>query len=233
MKCLHIAAWIVLVGSLCGGCPTDPMYVDGNPRARLSTSLGDIVIELDPNDAPLTVANFQTYVTEGFYNGTIFHRALAGTLVQGGGYTADLQLRPPTHEPVRSEATNGLKNVRGTVGLARDSQSRDSGTCQFYINVGDNYAFDETLTEPGYTVFGGVVEGMDVVDQLAAATTTTRGDLLDVPENPVVINAATIEAGPRVLSAAWQQYQAEYQYNFEYRLRQMLVSVLQSAIANY
>ena len=161
------------------------------PRVKLQTSQGDIVIELDPAKAPLSVENFLKYVDDGHYNGTIFHRVINGFMIQGGGFTKSMQQKP-TREPVRNEADNGLKNARGTIAMARTSDPH-SATAQFFINVADNAFLDHTSPDPrgyGYCVFGRVVEGMDVVDKIKAVTTTTRGPFADVPAEPIEITAA-------------------------------------------
>lgn len=165
------------------------------PRVRLSTNLGDIVLELDREKAPQTVDNFLTYVREGFYNGTIFHRVIDGFMIQGGGFTQDFQ-RKPTHAPIENEADNGLRNRRGSVAMARTNDPH-SATAQFFINVADNSFLDfrdKTPRAYGYAVFGQVVEGMDVVDKIRRSTTGAGGPFRkDVPRSPVIIEQATIE----------------------------------------
>ena len=139
------------------------------PRVRLQTNMGVIVIELDSAKAPKTVDNFLRYVREGHYDGTLFHRVIPGFMIQGGGYDSDFKQKP-VHEPIRNEADNGLRNDRGTVAMARTSDP-DSATAQFFINVADNDFLNftaPTVRGWGYTVFGKVVEGMDVVDKIAA-----------------------------------------------------------------
>jgi len=221
---------LMVFGTLvCGGCPTGEAYVAGNPRARLSTSLGEVVIELFEPNAPSTVANFEQYVQDGFYDGTLIHRVIPGFVIQGGGYTAGLEEKT-TRDPILSEANNGLKNVRGTVGMARGTE-RDSATSQFYINLVDNPALDATLTEPGYAVFAQVVEGMDVVDQMAAVPTETQGNFSNVPTTDIVVQTVTLEAGPEVLSSSWDYYLRAYSYNAQSTLRDMLVTTLQYLIS--
>ena len=165
------------------------------PRVRLSTNLGDIVLELDREKAPQTVDNFLTYVREGFYNGTIFHRVIDGFMIQGGGFTQDFQ-RKPTHAPIENEADNGLRNRRGSVAMARTNDPH-SATAQFFINVADNSFLDfrdKTPRAYGYAVFGQVVEGMDVVDKIRRSATGAGGPFRkDVPRSPVIIEQATIE----------------------------------------
>jgi len=158
---------------------------------KLETSKGDIVLELNKKAAPVTVANFLTYVKEGFYDGTIFHRVIPNFMVQGGGFGPDM-VQKKTHPPIVNEANNGLKNDRGTIAMAR-TNNPDSATSQFFINHKDstflNYA---GKSKPGYAVFGKVVEGMDVVDAIAAVKTTRKGRFSDVPAEPVMIKSAKI-----------------------------------------
>jgi len=166
----------------------------GNPVAVISTSLGDITIELFKDRAPVSVENFVQYVTEGFYSGTIFHRVVPGFMVQGGGYPATL-VEKGTRPPIRNEATNGLRNSRGTLGMARQPSLR-SATSQFYINVADNRSLDHTGYSPqdfGYAVFGRVLSGMDVADKIAAVPTTTTGGMENVPVEPVVIQSIVLK----------------------------------------
>jgi cyclophilin family peptidyl-prolyl cis-trans isomerase len=153
---------------------------------RIETSLGDIVVELDPIRAPLTVQNFLQYVVEDQYTGTIFHRVTPGFLVQGGGYTADMTLKP-AERTVVNESGNGLSNLRGTIAMARTNEPH-AATCQFYFNVADNPDLDPIPSRWGYAVFGRVVEGMEVVDQINSVPTGPGGEFArDVPAEPVLI----------------------------------------------
>lgn len=164
------------------------------PRVKLVTSLGDIVIELYPDKAPASVANFLTYVREGFYDGLVFHRVIPGFVIQAGGLDKDLNPRRPTHPPVRNEADNGLKNRAYTVALARTPQPH-SATSQFFINLRHNPGLDHTSRTAhgwGYAVFGRVVEGRQVVDRIAAVPTGLRRGYRDVPLEPVVIRKAEV-----------------------------------------
>lgn len=164
-----------------------------NPRVALETSLGKVVIELDPAKAPKTVANFLAYVKKSFYDGTIFHRVIPGFMVQGGGFTADMQQKP-TDPPIQNEADNGLKNVRGALSMARTGDP-NSATSQFFISVVDNKFLDYTAKTAGgwgYAVFARVTEGMDVVDKIVAVKRGNRGPLSNVPETAVVIQKATL-----------------------------------------
>jgi len=158
---------------------------------KLETSMGNIVIELNEQAAPVTVKNFLGYVEEGFYDGTIFHRVIPDFMIQGGGFTTEMEQKE-TREPIINEAANGLKNDRGTIAMARQNDP-DSATCQFFINHRDNGPLDYVENiRPGYTVFGKVIEGMDVVDAIASVNTTTRMDYNDVPVKPVVIKSARV-----------------------------------------
>jgi cyclophilin family peptidyl-prolyl cis-trans isomerase len=163
-------------------------------QVRVDTSLGSFVIQLDEARAPLTVANFLAYVKAGHYDGLVFHRVVDGFVVQGGGYTPDLELRP-VEDQVANESGNGLSNRRGTVAMARtgDPHSADS---QFYVNLADNVTLDPKPTRWGYAVFGQVVEGMDVVDEIGHRPTTSRGDMSDVPAENIVIRTVRVLAEP-------------------------------------
>ncbi len=166
------------------------------PRVALTTNLGRIVIELDPVKAPKSAENFLQYVRDGFYAGTVFHRVIPGFMAQGGGFTADLQLKP-TRAAIPNEANNGLSNLRGTVAMARTNDPH-SATAQFFINVVDNQRLDFVSEQDGlwgYAVFGKVVEGMDVVDKIIAIPTGGQGPLPSaVPMEPVVIESAELLA---------------------------------------
>jgi len=162
-------------------------------QVKLATNRGDIVLELDPVKAPKTVENFLAYVESGHYDGTIFHRVIDGFMIQGGGLTADMKQKP-TRAPIPNEADNGLKNLRGTVAMAR-TQDPNSATAQFFINVADNDFLDyraPTVQGWGYCVFGKVVQGMDVVDAIKSVKTGTVGPYRDVPLEPVVIEHAEV-----------------------------------------
>ena len=159
-----------------------------NPEVRVTTSMGSFVIELRPNRAPLTVANFLRYVRSGFYDNTLFHRVVANFVVQGGGHasTAPYALKP-TYPPIDNESGNGLQNKRGAVGLAR-AAAPDTGNSQFYINLVDNPELDPLPTRWGYAVFGKVVEGMSVVDRIGTVATGAFGPFkADAPLKPVII----------------------------------------------
>ena len=166
----------------------------GQKQVKLETSMGDIVIELNEEASPITVKNFLRYVEEGFYDGTIFHRVIPDFMIQGGGFTAEMVQKKP-HPPIVNEASNGLKNDRGTIAMARTANP-DSATSQFFINHKNNDFLNYAgQSKPGYTVFGKVVEGLDVVDAIAAVKTTRKGRYSDVPVEPVVIKSAKVVSG--------------------------------------
>src|SRR5436309_5054934 len=166
----------------------------GNPMVLLSTSMGDIKVELYPDKAPITVKNFLEYAKAGYYSGTIFHRVIPGFMIQGGGMTADMQdKREGQKPPIKNESDNGLKNETGTVAMARTSVP-DSATSQFFINVKDNSFLDKERAQDGvgYAVFGKVVEGMDVVRKIEQVKTATKGPHQNVPVDAVLIKSAKV-----------------------------------------
>ena len=166
-----------------------------NPTVLMATTKGDVRIELFADKAPGTVKNFLTYVEEKFYEGLIFHRVIAGFMIQGGGFDTDMKQKP-TGSPIKNEATNGLKNKIGTISMARTNVV-DSATAQFFINVKDNEFLDHRNTSPdgfGYAVFGQVLEGLDVVHSIEKMKTASRGLHQDVPVEPVVIQSIRLEA---------------------------------------
>jgi cyclophilin family peptidyl-prolyl cis-trans isomerase len=170
---------------------------DVHPQVRLRTSRGDIVLELDRSRAPVTVANFLSYVEQGFYDGTLFHRVIPGFMIQGGGLAADMS-RKRTQPPIKNEADNGLQNLDGTIAMARTSDP-NSATSQFFINVADNERLDHRSPDPqgwGYCVFGKVIQGMDVVHAISAVPTTSRAGHSDVPVTNVVIEHAEVIPAP-------------------------------------
>ena len=175
--------------SACTG-PT-PCEFEGNPMVTLKTSHGDITIELDSEKAPLSAENFLQYVQDGHFDGTVFHRVIPGFMIQGGGFTADMNQKP-TRGQIKNEAENGLKNDRGTLAMAR-TDVVDSATAQFFINLADNAFLNHSAPTQqgfGYAVFGRVTNGMDVVDQIAQVSTGNQGGHQDVPTDPVVIEQA-------------------------------------------
>ncbi len=184
MKLLTLVA--VLTASL---VTASPVWAQ---KVKLSTSMGDIVLQLDAQKAPMTVANFVEYVKAGQYNGTVFHRVIDGFMVQGGGMTPDLQEKP-VRAPIKLEAKNGLSNVRGSVAMARTGIP-DSATAQFFINLGDNLRLDAANAADGngYAVFGQVIEGMDVVDKIKTVPVGNRAGHQNVPQQAVLIKQATL-----------------------------------------
>jgi cyclophilin family peptidyl-prolyl cis-trans isomerase len=166
----------------------------GNPVAVISTTLGDMTVELFKDKAPVSVQNFLEYAKEGFYEGTIFHRIERHFVVQGGGYTPSM-VEKPTRPPIQNEATNGLRNTRGTLAMAR-RQALRSGTSQFFFNLSDNVQLDHrgfTPSEFGYAVFGRVISGLDVMDRIGAVATRSVGDFDGVPVEPVIIKSVRIQ----------------------------------------
>ena len=162
-------------------------------KVTMETSMGTITLELDDAKAPETVANFVHYAKDGHYDGTIFHRVIDGFMIQGGGFTRDMNQKE-TREPIRNEAMNGLKNLRGTIAMAR-TMVVDSATSQFFINLVDNVFLDFQNPTPqgfGYAVFGKVVDGMDVVDQIAKVKTGFSGPHQNVPEEAIIIKKVGI-----------------------------------------
>jgi peptidyl-prolyl cis-trans isomerase A (cyclophilin A) len=157
---------------------------------RFETTLGDIDLRLHEDTAPLTARNFREYVESGFYDGTIFHRVIPGFVIQGGGFTAEMQQKP-TNPPIRNEADNGVKNLRGSLSMARTADV-NSATSQFFINLVDNAFLDHGSRDFGYAVFAEVIAGMDVVDQIAQVSTGRHGGHSDVPREPVVVTSARV-----------------------------------------
>ncbi len=164
---------------------------DSNPTVVMETTHGNFTIELDAANAPISTENFLSYVDSGFYDGTIFHRVIDGFMIQGGGFTEQMAQKP-TNAPIKNEADNGLKNVTGTLAMAR-TQVVDSATAQFFINVADNAFLDHRSPTPdgyGYAVFGKVIDGMDTVQAIRQVATGSHGFHQDVPTEPVVIKRA-------------------------------------------
>ena len=199
---LALAALLPLgAGAQSAGTPHPPIKTDKgtqhmsntHPQVKLETNLGDIVLTLDAEKAPKTTENFLTYVKEGFYDDTIFHRVIAGFMIQGGGFEPGLKQKP-THSPIENEANNGLKNDKYTIAMARTSDPH-SATAQFFINVANNDFLNFTAPTPngwGYAVFGKVTEGEDTVDKIAAVKTANSGFHQNVPAEDVVIKKAEI-----------------------------------------
>ena len=167
--------------------------MSASPTVRIQTSMGAITIELDAEKAPISTENFISYVRNNFYDQTIFHRVIPGFMVQGGGFTVDMAQKK-TEASIKNEADNGLKNLRGTLAMAR-TQVVDSATCQFFVNLTDNDFLNHQGTSPnayGYAVFAKVTEGMEIVDEIAKVATGNQGQHQDVPKDAVFIESATI-----------------------------------------
>lgn len=191
--------WIYLVSLLCIGLSLGAgehdqlLHPQQHPKVQMDTTLGTIILELDTQAAPKTVANFLSYVQSGFYDQTIFHRVIRGFMIQGGGLTVDMQ-RKATQGPIPNEADNGLKNTPGTIAMARTADP-NSATSQFFINVNDNAPLnhsDKTFRGWGYCVFGHVVQGMEVVHAIERTETTIRAGYRDVPREPIFILRARL-----------------------------------------
>jgi peptidyl-prolyl cis-trans isomerase A (cyclophilin A) len=191
-----LAAAVLAVGVLTARCtvaddgkPSNP----NNPIVMMATSMGDVKIELYKDKAPKTVDNFLAYVNDKFYDGTIFHRVIPNFMAQGGGFEPDMSERP-TRPAIRNEAKNGLRNLRGTIAMAR-LNAPDTATAQFFLNVKDNPFLDFGIRGAGYAVFAEIIEGMDVLDKIMLVPTTTKGVHENVPATPVLIKRAREEGG--------------------------------------
>lgn len=172
---------------------TEKTMSDTQSKVKLTTSLGEIIIQLNSEKAPISAKNFITYVKEGFYNGTIFHRVIPGFMAQGGGFDTDFKQKE-VHASIKNEADNGLKNVRGTLAMARTA-APDSATAQFFINYKDNSFLDHTSPTSsgwGYAVFAEVIEGMDIVDAMSDAATGNHHGHQDVPKENIIIEKAEV-----------------------------------------
>jgi peptidyl-prolyl cis-trans isomerase A (cyclophilin A) len=172
--------------------PLNALAQTASPKVRVTTSMGDIVLELYPDKAPKTVDNFLQYVRDKHYNDTIFHRVMDGFMIQGGGFTVDFEQKA-TRAPIPLEAQNGVKNDRGTIAMARTANP-NSATAQFFINVVDNAMLNAPNPDGyGYTVFGKVIQGMDVVDKIKTMPVGNKGPHQNVPKTPITILKATLE----------------------------------------
>ena len=190
MKLLKTGAVVTLAVLLIAGAIAGEQEKKENPKVLIKTNLGDITVELFEKEAPITVKNFLSYVDSKFYDGTTFHRVIPGFVIQGGGFTPDMK-KKPTKAPIKNEATNGLKNLKGTLSMAR-TMDINSATSQFFINLRNNPSLDHRDNTPrgfGYAVFGRVVSGWNVVEKIAKVPTTTKGIYKDVPKKPVKIKS--------------------------------------------
>ncbi len=195
MSSKHLVSFLaitVMLVSLIAAGAAKAGKTEGNPMVLVKTNMGNFTIELYQDKAPVTVKNFLKYVDHKFYAGTIFHRVIGTFMIQGGGFTPDMTQKEPS-PPIKNEADNGLKNLKYTVAMAR-TNIVDSATCQFFINVVDNAGLDhrnKNVDGYGYCVFGKVVEGMNVIDEIKTVKTTEKGDYKDVPIKPVIIKSVT------------------------------------------
>lgn len=172
-------------------CSTTISHADTSPKVLMKTSVGNIVLQLDHDKAPVSVDNFIRYVNKGFYNGLVFHRVIKGFMIQGGGYNKDLDEKKPD-AAIKNEASNGLKNDKYTIAMARTYQP-NSATSQFYINTANNAMLNYPGQDGfGYAVFGKVIQGMDIVDKIESVNTQTKGMYQNVPVTPVIIESATV-----------------------------------------
>jgi peptidyl-prolyl cis-trans isomerase B (cyclophilin B) len=191
MRTFIVSMMLVLTTTL--SFATENKMSDTPSKVKLTTSLGEIIIQLNPEKAPISSANFLTYVNEGFYNNTIFHRVIPGFMAQGGGFDTDFNQKA-VHESIKNEADNGLTNKRGSIAMARTNVP-DSATAQFFINYKDNASLNHTSPTAsgwGYAVFGEVIEGMDVVDAMAKQPTGNRGGHQDVPKTDIIVEKAEV-----------------------------------------
>jgi len=191
MRTLILSMVLFLTSTL--SFATENNMSDTQTKVKLTTTLGEIIIQLNTEKAPVSSANFLTYVNEGFYNGTIFHRIIPGFMAQGGGFDTSFNQKA-VHAPIKNEANNGLANSRGTIAMARTNDP-NSATAQFFINYKDNSFLNHTSPTAsgwGYAVFGEVIEGMDVVDAMAKQATGNRGGHQDVPKTDIVIETAEV-----------------------------------------
>ena len=191
MRTLILSMVLFLTSTL--SFATENNMSDKQTKVKLTTTLGEIIIQLNTEKAPVSSANFLTYVNEGFYNGTIFHRVIPDFMAQGGGFDTSFNQKA-VHAPIKNEANNGLKNTRGTLAMARTNDP-NSATAQFFINYKDNSFLNHTSPTSsgwGYAVFGEVIEGMDVVDAMAKQATGNRGGHQDVPKTDIVIEKAEV-----------------------------------------
>ena len=191
MRNIILSLMLLLISTL--SFATEKTMTDTQTKVKLTTSAGEIIIQLNSDKAPISSANFLTYVNEGFYNGTIFHRIIPDFMAQGGGFDTSFNQKA-VHAPIKNEADNGLTNNRGTLAMARTNDP-NSATAQFFINYKDNSFLNHTSQTSsgwGYAVFGEVIEGMDVVDAMAKQATGNRGGHQDVPKTDIVIEKAEV-----------------------------------------
>ena len=182
LKCVALAAMLL----------TGAVHAAENPQVSMKTTMGEIIVELDQEKAPVSTANFMAYVKSGFYKDTIFHRVINGFMIQGGGYTADLKSKPGLRPTIKSEAKNGLSNAAYTIAMARHDDP-NSGQSQWFINVVDNPGLDFPLPDgKGYAVFGKVIQGKEVVDKIKVLLVDDKPGFQNIPVKPVIIKSATV-----------------------------------------
>lgn len=193
MRLLPAVLTVALILTVAIPASSQEKAKESYPHVYVKTNVGGFTIELYPDKAPVTVANFLNYVEKGFYAGTIFHRVIKGFMIQGGGFTTDMTQKSGA-PPIKNEASNGLKNKKYTLAMARTNVV-DSATSQFFVNTHDNTALDhrdKSQSGYGYCVFGKVIEGSEVIDKIEMVQTTTKGAYADVPVKPVIIKAMTV-----------------------------------------
>ncbi len=181
---------LVVTGTLTLSWAVRAQDLAATPKVIFSTTLGNFMIELYPGKAPITVKNFLAYVDAGYFDNTVFHRVIPGFMIQGGGFTEQMQ-KKPTQPPIKNEAKNGLKNKRSTLSMAR-TQVVDSATSQFFVNLKDNAFLDHGTRDYGYAVFARVIAGMEVIDKIAGVPTENKGPYRNAPKTPVVIKSARL-----------------------------------------
>ncbi len=179
---------LVVTGTLTLSWAVRAQNLADTPKVIISTTLGNFMIELYPGKAPITVKNFLAYVDAGYFDNTVFHRVIPGFMIQGGGFTEQMQ-KKPTQPPIKNEANNGLKNKHGTLSMAR-TQVVDSATAQFFVNLKDNAFLNHGTRNFGYAVFARVIAGMEVIETIAGVPTGNKGPYQNVPKTPVVIKSA-------------------------------------------
>ena len=183
---IGLASAVLFFLALSGCALLNPGGAFYSDSVRIDTNMGSFVVELNPDEAPITVDNFLMYAQSGFYEGTLFHRVIKNFMIQGGGFTESFA-KKPTEKAIKNESNNGLLNKRGTIAMAR-TQHVDSATSQFFINTRDNPSLDYNRGKYGYTVFGEVIEGYDTIQKIENVSTGTKNRYRDVPTTPVVIN---------------------------------------------
>jgi FKBP-type peptidyl-prolyl cis-trans isomerase len=226
--CSILLALSLAPGLLAQDSTTKPTEADAlHPHFKMETSMGDIVLRLDAEKAPITVLNFHEYVTSGFYNGTVFHRVIGNFMIQGGGFNEDMTKKTEgLRSGIQNEWQNGLKNETGTISMARLGRQPNSATSQFFINVKDNAALDQNRDGAAYAVFGKVIEGMDVVNKIkdVETKTITETRMANVPVDPVVIKTVTLlnDFDAAAVEAAMKKAEAEKKIALEKQMQDII-----------